>query len=295
MTDWCIGQELRWTALNSVRPGERLESFPRHSGPIGSYKGDIPARVGTMIVNTEHRPYPPPATAWTGHMVWNELLFAHWALPPETLQRLLPASVPLDTFDGQGYLTIAPFRMTEVRPRNVPTLPWLSAFPELNVRTYTTVDGQPGVFFFSLDVTSLAAVLGARAVYFLPYFLAQMSVTHEGGWIHYDSHRSRWHGSAAHFVGRYRAEGEVFHAQPGSLDHWLTERYCLYSVDSRDQLFRAQIHHEPWPLQKAEAAIFRNTMASSLGIELTEVPTLMHYASRLEVLAWLPERVAPSA
>jgi hypothetical protein len=224
-------------------------------------------------------------------MVWNELLFAHWVVPAETLRRVLPASVPLDTFEGRAYLGIVPFHMTDVRPRGMPALPWLSAFPEVNVRTYVTMQDRPGVYFFSLDVSSLAAVAGARAVYFLPYFLAGMSVSREADWIYYTSRRSAWHGSPAHLICRYRPVGEVFHPRPGTLEHWLTERYCLYTVDSRDQVFRAEIHHDPWPLQPAEAAFFRNTMAGPLGIELPEQPDLLHYAHRLEVVAWLPGRV----
>lgn len=247
-----------------------------------------------MLSDLEHRPYPPPTSPWAGQMVWNDLLFAHWPVPVESLRRLIPPSLVLDTFEGQAWLAVAPFHMTDVRPRMAPALPWLSAFPELNVRTYVTIGNRPGVFFFSLDVTSLPAVIGARTAYHLPYFLAQMSVTREDGWVHYSSHRSRWHGSPAHFVGRYRPTGGVFRAEPGSLEHWLVERYCLYAVDSRDQLYRAEIHHPPWPLQPAEAAIFRNTMTAPLGIELPEQPALLHFAQRLEVLVWLPTRVEPA-
>jgi len=224
-------------------------------------------------------------------MVWNDLLFAHWPVPPEGLRRIVPPSLMLDLHEGQAWLAVTPFHMTGVRPRAMPALPWLSAFPELNVRTYVTLGGRPGVYFFSLDVTSLAAVTGARTLYMLPYFLAQMSVTHEGAWVHYSSHRSHWHGSPAHFIARYRPTGGVFRSTPGSLEHWLTERYCLYTTDSRNEVYRAEIHHPPWPLQPAEAAIFRNTMAAPLGIELPEQPALLHYAQRLEVLVWLPARV----
>lgn len=243
-----------------------------------------------MVTQTDHRSYPPPASAWTGHMVWNHLLFAHWAVEPDALRRVLPSSVPLDTFEGRAYLAVVPFHMSDVRPRGVPAIPWLSAFPELNVRTYATLDGKPGVYFFSLDTTSLTAVAGARAVFFLPYFLAEMSVTHEGGWIHYTSHRSRWHGPPTHFIGRYRPCGDVFHPQPGSIEHWLTERYCLYTVDSRDQVHRVEIHHAPWPLQPAEAVLFRNTMTAPMGLALADAPDLLHYVERLEVVSWLPAR-----
>lgn len=244
-----------------------------------------------MLSDLEHRPYPPPTSPWAGQMVWSDLLLAHWSVPPEALRRIVPPSLVLDTYDGQAWLAITPLHMSGVRPRGVPAIPWVSAFPELNVRTYVTLGGKPGVYFFSLDVNSVAAMAGARAFYSLPYFLAQMSVTHEGSWVHYSSHRSRWHGAPAHFIGRYRPTGGVFHAAPGSLEYWLIERYCLYTTDSRNQVYRVDIHHPPWPLQPAEVAIFRNTMAAPLGLDLPEQPALAHYAQRLEVLAWLPSRV----
>ena len=246
-----------------------------------------------MLSDVEHRPYPPPSTSWAGQMVWHDLLFAHWAVPPESLRRIVPPSLVLDMHEGRAYVTVTPFHMSGVRPRAVPAVPWLSTFPELNVRTYVTMGGRPGVYFFSLDVTSLPAVLGARTLFSLPYFLAQMSVTHEGSWVHYSSHRSRWHGVPAHFVGRYRPTGGVFYAAPGSLEYWLVERYCLYTTDGRDQVYRVEIHHPPWPLQPAEAVLFRNTMAVPLGLDLPEQPTHLHYAQRLEVLFWLPTRVEP--
>lgn len=248
-----------------------------------------------MIASVEHRPYPPPENPWVGAMVWHDLLFAHWEVPAEALRRVLPEALPLDTYEGKAYVGVVPFHMTGVRARGVPAIPYLSAFPEINVRTYVTIDGRPGVYFFSLDVTNPAAVAGARLTFFLPYFLASMSVTTEGGWTHYSSHRSQWHGSPAHFIGRYRPVGEAFRAAPGSLEHWLTDRYCLYTTNPRGEPYRVEIHHGPWPLQPAEASIFRNTMAAPLGIDLPDAPPLLHFAQRMEVAFWLPTRLQPGA
>jgi uncharacterized protein YqjF (DUF2071 family) len=215
------------------------------------------------------------------HQTWNDLLFAHWPLPPEILRPLLPALLPLDTFEGECWVAVAPFHMTEIRPRWVPSIPGFSSFPELNVRTYVTVGGKPGVFFFSLDASNLAAVLTARITYQLPYFHARMSVQHVNGWIDYESTRN----DGARFRARYRPRGEVRLRSKGSLEHWLTERYCLYTV-SANRVYRAEIHHLPWPLQDAEAEISENSMAGAAGIALPDRPSLLHFARKLQVLIW---------
>jgi uncharacterized protein YqjF (DUF2071 family) len=84
-------------------------------------------------------------------MEWHDLLFMHWPLPPATLRPLIPPALKLDTFDGWAWIGIVPFEMRGVRPRLAPSLPGLSRFCELNVRTYVTAGGKPGVWFFSLD------------------------------------------------------------------------------------------------------------------------------------------------
>ncbi len=229
----------------------------------------------------EHRPWPMSSGPWIMQQTWNDLLFAHWPVAPESLRALIPAVLPLDTFNGQCWVAVTPFHMTGVRGRWLPPIAGTSSFPELNVRTYVNHGGKPGVFFFSLDAASHLAVLGARAAYHLPYFYARMNVRPEKDCVHYDSFRNR----NAEFRGMYRPVGPVQLRQPGTLEHWLTERYCLYTV-FRGSLFRAEIHHEPWPLQDAEAEISANTMATAAGIQLPEVPPLLHFSKKLEVLIW---------
>src|SRR5439155_18401015 len=142
-------------------------------------------------------------------------------------------SLALDVFDGTAWLSITPFFLSDLRPRALPALPWLSCFPELNVRTYVTRDGKPGVYFSSLDAGSVFAVAAARATYHLPYFRAAMTVTRTpDGAIEYDSRRRHRDAPSAEFSGRYRPTGAASRSTPGTLDHFLTERYCLYAVDS---------------------------------------------------------------
>jgi uncharacterized protein YqjF (DUF2071 family) len=217
---------------------------------------------------------------------WERLLFMHWPLAPEALRPLVPSALALDGFDGRCWVAVTPFYLSGLRPRIA--IPGLS-FPELNVRTYVTLEGKPGVYFFSLDAGSVLAVFGARAFYALPYFYARMKATYAGDAVHYACRRSHPR-LRAEFEGRYRPVSAVRTSTPGSLQHFLTERYCLYAVEA-GRVYRAEIHHVPWPLQDAEAEIAINTMAAAAGIELPPVSPLLHYAHTIDVLVWTPERL----
>ncbi|HEV8398126.1 MAG TPA: DUF2071 domain-containing protein [Vicinamibacterales bacterium] len=230
-----------------------------------------------------HRPWPLPDRPWVMTQSWHDLLFAHWRVDDRLLRPHVPAAFDLDRFDGSAWLGVVPFTMSRVAPRGVPPLPWLSAFPELNLRTYVSPrDGKRGVFFFSLDASRLPAVIGARAMFRLPYFWASMSATRRGNAVHYTSRRRR---SAASFVGAYEPSGPAFTPARGSLEFFLTERYCLYHVDALGRPARLEIHHSPWQLQPARAEIAENTMADGLGIRLEGAP-LLHFAKRQDVVAW---------
>src|SRR5262245_14397007 len=131
----------------------------------------------------DHRPWPIPREPFAMWMIWHDLLFAHWPIPIDTMRRAVPERLALDTFDGSAWVGVVPFRMSGVRPRFVPSMPWLSAFPELNVRTYVTAGGKPGVYFFSLEAANPVAVRAARTFFHLPYFDARMSLQETPGWI----------------------------------------------------------------------------------------------------------------
>ena len=213
---------------------------------------------------------------------WHDLLFAHWPLPQEAVRPLVPAQLTLDIFDGRCWVGVVPFHMSGIRARGLPPLPGLSRFPELNVRTYVTHGGRPGVYFFSLDAGNLPAVWAARSFYHLPYFHAVMSSKELGGDIHYFSRRRR---TRAEFRGHYRPSSAVRQRDKGSLEHWLTERYCLYTVH-RGQVYDGEIHHPPWLLQDAEAEFETNTVASAAGIALSPDKPILHFARRQDVLIW---------
>lgn len=242
-----------------------------------------------LLAQTAHRPIPLPNRGWIMVQRWHDLLFAHWEIPPAQLRPLVPAQLELDLFQGKAYVAVAPFHMSGIRSRLLPPLPGLSRFPELNVRTYVTHGGIPGVYFFSLDAASLLAVWGARIGYGLPYFHAEMSVKSVGSKIEYSSRRLH-PPQPAEFRGSYWPVSELRQREKNSLEYFLTERYCLYAVRS-GKLLRAHIHHLPWQLQDADAEIEVNTMAKAAGIELPSSKPLLHFSRFLEVLIWWPEQV----
>jgi uncharacterized protein YqjF (DUF2071 family) len=224
---------------------------------------------------------------------WENLLFAHWRVDADALRRLLPDAVRLQTHDGAAWLGMTPFRVSALRLRGTLPLPSVSSFLELNVRTYVTAGGKPGIWFFSLDASSRLAVEAARRTYKLPYFQARIRAEPQDEWLEYESARVG-NGQGPHvFDARYRPSGEMFHAAPGSLEEFLAERYCLYTVDERGRLYRAEIHHPPWPLQPAEATIELNTMAPG-DLALPDEGPLLHFARVQDVVIW-PLRRVPEA
>ena len=238
-----------------------------------------PARQSAGLRETGHRPWPLPDGSWAQGQTWESLLFAHWRVPVEQVRAHVPDGLELDVRDGSAWIGVTPFRVSALRLRGTLPLPGVSAFLELNVRTYVTHGDRPGVWFFSLDAASRLAVAAARRSYRLPYHAARMRLERRDGRIEYSCSRDH-----AVFEGRSRSAGPVFHAEPGSLEHLLTERYCLYAVGEDGRLCTADIHHPPWPLQQAEAEIDLNTMAPE-GIELRGAP-LCHFAERQDVVIW---------
>lgn len=247
-----------------------------------------------LLAEVDHRSWPLPTGPWTMTQRWHDLLFAHWPIPVATLRALVPPTLQLDTFEGVAWISVVPFRMSGIRPRWLPALPWLSAFPELNLRTYVRgPDGaRPGVFFFSLDAANPVAVRIARTVFRLPYFNAQMTMKQDGAVFDYASVRTHRAAPAAEFQGRYGPTGPVYQAEANTLEHWLTERYCLYAVDGAGRCYRADIHHRPWPLQPAGAEIVRNNLAEAAGMSLPQQAPALQFVSVLEVLVWPLRRVA---
>ena len=239
---------------------------------------------GQILREQEHRPYAPPSAPFAITMSWHDLLFIHFEVEVSALRAAVPSGLELDLWQGKAWVGVVPFYMSQVGPPALNQLPWTSRFEELNVRTYVTQGGRGGVFFFSLDAANWLAVLTARARFHLPYFWARMLLEHDGSAIRYRSRRRL--GPPARFEASYGPSGAPYRSEPGSLEHWLTERYCLYTTDGAGRVYRGEIHHLPWPLQAAEADITINEMGRPHGLSLEAERPLLHFARRLDVLAW---------
>lgn len=243
-----------------------------------------------MIRSQSHRPYLAPETPWILAQTWCDVLFAHWRMSLPDLRKALPEPLPLDTYDGHGWVSVVAFGIQNFRLRGLPPVPKMSSFPEVNFRTYITIDDKPGIYFFSLDVNSLPSVLGGRLFYHLPYFHARMNLNKSEQWVHFASER-QGKGHSAQLDVQYHPTGEGKPAAPGSLDYWLTERYCLYSLDGKRRIYRGEIHHPAWQLQPATATIRENTLALAAGISLPDDAPLLHYAPRQDAVFWYPTRI----
>lgn len=238
-----------------------------------------------LLSTVEHRPFPLPTSLWVMTQTWTKLLFAHWPIKSETIRDLIPDSLELDLFDGFAWVGVVPFVMNDVYPRYTPKAKSrLSNFLELNVRTYVIRDGIPGVYFFSLDCSNPLAVAVARKFYHLPYFRAKMSMQEKkDGVVDYTSERAS---EEAAIILSYRPTGELINTSEGSIDRFLTERYCLYTTDDKSRLHRGVIHHKIWPLQPAEAEFELNSMTRPLGFDLPSDKPILHYSERLETIEW---------
>jgi len=250
------------------------------------------------LVRTSHRPRPLPSGRWAMTQRWNDLLFAHWPVPAAQVASLLPESLQVDTFQGSAWLGVVPFWMDRIKIRGVPPVPGARSFPELNLRTYV-VDPKTharGVYFFSLDASNLLAVAFARTFYNLPYYWAEMRLEQRSEREFAFYSRRHWSDKPVIFKARYRGLGptrKLAESTSGTLEYFLTERYCLFTQNRAGQTVRANIHHVPWPLEEAEAEIECNGLAEAIGIQLPDIEPVLHYSRRLAVYVWPAELVRP--
>ena len=220
-------------------------------------------------------------------MTWANLAFFHWRVPVDEVRAQLPAELGLDLFDTAAWIGVVPFEMRNVQLEGLPPVPTARDFPELNVRTYVRYGDRAGVYFFSLDAASLLAVIGARISTGLPYFHAGMSSRAVKDDIVYSSDRAEERVTPARFRARYRPTGEVFASKPGSLEHFLTERYACY-VKSSGVLRIIDVEHIPWPLQPATADVDANTMAQAAGFKLPDEAPHVLFSRQIDVVAHWP-------
>jgi uncharacterized protein len=246
----------------------------------------------SALERIDHRPWKLPSTPWIWRQTWRDLLFAHWPVDAGRLRPYVPSPLRVQEFGGTSWVGVVPFRMTGVMRRPLPDLPWISAFPELNVRLYVEYDGKPGVWFISLDATNRLAVWAAKRWFHLPYYQALMRIADSPSGIDY---RSRRGATGPVFEAAYGPNSAAFESKARTLEHWLTERYCLYARDRDGAIWRTDVHHTPWPLQAAHARIDANTYLSGQGLSIGGPPAHLLFARRLDVIVWSPTLVHSGA
>jgi uncharacterized protein YqjF (DUF2071 family) len=234
----------------------------------------------------DHRPWPLPAGRWMWRQTWKQLAFIHYRIETPALRALIPDELEIQEFGGSAWIGVVPFLMADVSVRELPSIAPMRRFPELNVRTYVQKDGRPGVWFFSLDADCWPIVLGGRMLYGLPYHKAQMAHVSENNAIRFESTRRD---AGTRFRTSFRPLGDVFYASAGSFEHWAAERYCLYSEDHRG-LLSVDVHHQPWPLQKASVVVHENALFEAAGIVLQNQEPVCHFSTGVEVVSFSPQR-----
>ena len=231
------------------------------------------------------RDVPPPTSPWVIRQTWSDLLFLHWRVPYAKLRALVPEPLEVDLLDdGTAYIAVVPFLMSGVRMHWMPPVPGTTRTLEMNVRTYVTYNGRPGVYFLSLDAENSLIVHTARKWFGLPYHKARMSLK-KSMYTRYDSLRTHGGSPPAEFRAVYRPISEPRLYEKDTLEYFLTERYCLFTVDEKDQVKRGEIDHNPWPIRRAEVEIEANTMTEPYGIQVDGRP-LVHYAASIDVKLW---------
>lgn len=223
------------------------------------------------------------------HQKWLNLLFLHWPIEPELLRPLIPDPLVIETFDGRAWLGVTPFHLEDVRPSFLPAFPGLSSFHEVNVRTYVRYGQSPGVWFFSLDASKLIPVVAARTFFMLPYYRANIRFLQADETFAFNMRRSE--PDNAELRVSWRVGQPLRSPEPGSLEHFLVERYRLFATDGA-RLYEAEIHHSTWPLETVEVDVQQCTLVSALGLPNPEAPPLAHFSRGVEPEIWAPSEIA---
>ncbi|MDC0502525.1 DUF2071 domain-containing protein [Euryarchaeota archaeon] len=236
-------------------------------------------------MRTSHLPFPMPERKFSLQQNWVDLTFMHWEVDPDVLRKHIPDDLEIELFEGKAYVGVIPFKMEKVRPRNLPSISFISNFPEFNIRTYVRKDGKGGVFFLTLDAQSHVTCAYAPFAYGLPYKYSKCSLSiDKNGFYSWDSKRNS---NSIKLTGVSKPRGPLLKAKKGSLEEFLFERYCLY-VCKKGITYRAYTCHEQWEFQDAEAELIDNSLTDfyRLGIKNSLKPDLIHFSKGVEVLTW---------
>jgi uncharacterized protein YqjF (DUF2071 family) len=226
----------------------------------------------------DHRPFSLPSSQWIMTQVWNDVLFMHWPVARDCIQSLLPRCLELDCYENTPWISFVLYNITNSRLRGFPPIPPFSSLPGLNIRTYVTYKGIPGIYFFSLDAPQLSAVLGAKWTTGLPYRFAKMNYKKEIDTIEFSSSFLGSRGEE-NFHVVYNPSSYMYEADPDNLDYWLLERYRMYSI-RKEKLYHMDIHHDQWKVSDVKVDHLENSMAPYLPQETFLTQPNIHYSRR---------------
>ena len=238
-----------------------------------------------MIKKQDHRSWHVPSKNWIMRQTWKNVLFAHWPILPERLRSSIPSSLDIDTYQQMAWLGVVIFEIEGIYFRGLPPISVVFSFPEVNLRTYVQHKGKPGVFFLSLDVGNWASLAISKRWYHLPYCKAKISYRKETPFT-VKVCVTEIVKLPLHSKGVLQTDLRSYFPEEGTIDHWLTERYCLYSVDRKGNIYCGDIHHKPWSLQKAQAVLSNNTLPAPFGINISVDEPILHFSKGLDALFW---------
>lgn len=240
--------------------------------------------INDIILHSSHRPWALPTGKWAYYQEWNRVLFMHWKVPANELQSLLPAHLTLDLYDNNAWISLVPFTMEQIRPNGIPAFAPVSNFHEINIRTYVIKDNKPGVYFLNIEAGNYLSARIARYLSGLPYEPAHIQRLSQDTRALYSSRNKK---KGFELTATFEPGEHIENKSP--IDHWLTERYCLY-LDYKGSLYRYDIHHRPWDLQRA--VIHDLKVNYRIGaVSLTNPPDLAHYSNGVQVIAWKREQL----
>lgn len=219
---------------------------------------------------------------WIMKQTWSDVLFAHYPVQRKVLEKMVPRKLTLDTYNETAWVSIVPYLTSSMHLRGVPPIPGMASFPGFNIRTYVTMNGKPGVYFFKLTAANFLAAYTAKTFFCLPYAYMKMDYKKVKDLIVFESEKK----SGLQLLCNYKSSSNPSPTEKGSLEEWLVERYCLYTVNKKGTPLRADILHEPWVLEKAEAEFHRNTLLHSLNIVPEHEKPILHYARNAVVRFW---------
>jgi uncharacterized protein YqjF (DUF2071 family) len=242
---------------------------------------DAAARQAALALERGRRPWPLPERPWAQAETREQVLLAHWRAPAEELERLLPPQLELERFEGEAWLGAVAFAASNLRVRGLPPLPGLSSLRELELCTYVTDGSRPGIWLFSLEVSSRLVAEAAKRSHRVPAYHSRVALETAGRRAHLEARRD-----GLGFVGRFETRGAPFTPAEATLDHFLCERYALYTADG-GRLYRAELHHSPWELREARASVELATLAPVAP----EGALHARSAERLDLLVWSLEEL----